>query len=110
MVRVCNIKFGIMVNEDLVELDFFVCLLFIYFWMLVDWEGCFEDCLKWIKVEVFFYDNVDVDLMLDDLVKVGFIYCYEVVGVKLIQVFNFVKYQIFYVCEQVSFFLGVDVE
>ncbi|QLF92284.1 phage replication protein [Pseudomonas sp. ABC1] len=102
MARARNIKPSIMANEDLVELDPFERLLFIYLWMLADREGRLEDRPKRIKAEALPYDSVDADLMLDNLARAGFILRYDVDGVKLIQVLNFAKHQTPHVREQAS--------
>lgn len=73
MSRFCNIKLGFFKNEELLELLFEYCILFQGLWCEVDCEGCFEDCLKWFKVEIFFYDNVDVVVGFVVLVVFGFI-------------------------------------
>ena len=93
MARARNIKPGFFVNEDLVELDFGVRLLFAGLWTLADREGRLEDRPKKIKIGVFPADNVDVDAMLQELNRYGFIYRYEINGAKYIQINNWHKHQ-----------------
>ena len=81
-------------NEDLAELDGLTRLLFIYLWMLSDREGRLEDRPKRIAAQALPYDRTaDVDQMLFELAKAGFIERYEAQGVKVIQVLNFSKHQ-----------------
>ena len=91
--RARNIKPGFFKNEDLVEIDPMGRLLFIGLWMMADREGRLEDRPRRIKMEVFPGDNCDVDALLDELQKWGFINRYEVDGSRYIQVLNFQKHQ-----------------
>ena len=68
-------------------------LLFIGLWIIADREGRLEDRPARIKVETLPYDNCDVDRLLDDLARFGFIIRYEVDGVRYIQITNFTKHQ-----------------
>lgn len=93
MARARNIKPGFFVNEDLVELDFGTRLLFVGLWTLADREGRLEDRPKKIKIGVFPADNVDVEAMLQELNRYGFVERYEVNGRKYIQIANWSKHQ-----------------
>jgi hypothetical protein len=93
MPRARNIKPGIMANDELAELPPETRLLFIYLWMLADREGRMEDRPKRIKGESFPYDVYDVDVMLDQLQKAGFLLRYEVDGQRLIEISGFKKHQ-----------------
>lgn len=93
MPRARNIKPGFFANEDLAEIEPTGRLLFIGLWMLADRDGRLEDRPKRIKGEIFPYDNCDIDSLLNDLHKFGFILRYEVGGVRYIQVTNFAKHQ-----------------
>lgn len=91
--RARNIKPGFFANEDLAEIDPMGRLLFIGLWMLADREGRLEDRPKRLKGTIFPYDNCDIDALLNDLQKYGFILRYEVDGMKCIQIVNFTKHQ-----------------
>lgn len=93
MARTRSIKPSFFKNEDLVELDFPVRLLFISLWTLADREGRLEDRPKRIKMEMFPADNFDVDSGLNDLERFNFLVRYEVDGKKYIQIENFTKHQ-----------------
>lgn len=94
MARARNIKPAIMDNEDLAELDGLTRLLFIYLWMLADREGRIEDRPKRIGAQALPYDrSADIDSMLNDLHRAGFILRYEVSGARFIQVLSFAKHQ-----------------
>lgn len=93
MPRARNIKPGFFANEDLAEIEPIGRLLFIGLWTLADRDGRLEDRPKRIKGELFPYDNCDINALLDDLQKYGFILRYEVEGGKYIQIVNFSKHQ-----------------
>lgn len=103
MARARNIKPGIMENEDLADLSHGHRLLFIYLWMLADREGRLEDRPKRIKAQAFPYDDgMDVDPMLSDLQRGGFLVRYVVDGQPVIQISKFSKHQAPHVREQAS--------
>lgn len=93
MARARNIKPGFFKNEILAELEMGDRLLFIGLWTLADREGRLEDRPKRIRIELFAFDDVDVDKMLATLHATGFILRYEIDGVKYIQITNFVRHQ-----------------
>jgi hypothetical protein len=93
MARSRNIKPGFFTNEELVELDFCVRLLFIGLWTLCDREGRMEDRPKKIKMALFPADNIDIEQALNDLASRNFIIRYEADGNQYIQVVNFGKHQ-----------------
>ena len=93
MPRARNIKPGFFANEELAEIEPIGRLLFIGLWTLADRDGRLEDRPKRIKGELFPYDNCDINALLDDLQKYGFILRYEVDGGKYIQIVNFSKHQ-----------------
>ena len=94
MARARNIKPKIMDNEDLADLPAMTRLLFIYIWMLADRDGRLEDRPKRIAAQALPYDrDADVDSMLDELMKSGFIARYQAQGIRVIQVLNFSKHQ-----------------
>lgn len=94
MARARNIKPSIMDNEDLAELEPLTRLLFIFLWMLADREGRLEDRPKRIAAQALPYDRkADVEKMLADLQRGGFIVRYSAAGVACIQIPAFVKHQ-----------------
>lgn len=93
MSRARNIKPGFFENELLAEIDPLGRLLFIGLWTIADREGRLEDRVKRIKAKILPYDDCDVDKLLDELAKRGFIIRYEVEGSRYIQVTNFKKHQ-----------------
>lgn len=93
MARARNIKPGVFKNEVLVELPAFTRLLFIGLWTLADREGRIEDRPKKIKLELFPYDQEDIECALSCLHAAGFIDRYEAGGTKVIEVVNFLRHQ-----------------
>lgn len=93
MARSRNIKPGLYKNEDLAECSIMARYIFPGMWMLADREGRMEDRPKRIKGELLPYDNADVDALLEELVRFGFILRYEVDGARFIQVLKFAEHQ-----------------
>lgn len=102
MARARNIKPGFYKNEDLAECSVWARLIFPGLWMLADREGRLEDRPKRIKGELLPYDSVEVDPLLCELVKFGFILRYEVSGQRYIQILKFAEHQTPHVREQAS--------
>lgn len=80
-------------NEDIVELSIEARLLFIGMWTLADREGRLENRPKKIKMSLFPADEINVSELLLDISKYGFIELYNVDGIDIIQIVNFVKHQ-----------------
>lgn len=94
MARARNIKPGFFSNEDLAECSFPARLCFAGMWTLADREGRLEDRPKRIKGELFRFDSVDVEPLLQELAKYGFILRYrDKAGLGIIQVLEFRKHQ-----------------
>lgn len=94
MARSRNIKPSIMANEELAELEPLSRLLFIYLWMLADKAGRLEDRPKRIAAQALPYDrSADVDAILNDLQRGGFIVRYVSQGVACIEISSFAKHQ-----------------
>lgn len=91
--RARNIKPSFFKNEALAELPMGTRLLFIGLWGMADREGRLEDRPKRIKIDVFPADDFNVNEALTQLQASGFIKRYEVEGLALIQILNFVKHQ-----------------
>ena len=93
MPRARNLKPGFFSNESLAECSPWARLCFAGLWTLADRDGRLEDRPKRIKGELFRFDSVEVEPLLQELERHGFILRYEVEGEKLIQVLAFVKHQ-----------------
>lgn len=93
--RARNIKPGFFKNPDLASLPIEHRMLFQGLWCLADCEGRLKDDHRLIKVEVFPYDNFQVDQMLVDLENSpgNFITRYKQDGIPVIQINNFSKHQ-----------------
>ncbi|MHC1744869.1 MAG: hypothetical protein AB9873_17830 [Syntrophobacteraceae bacterium] len=87
--RARSIKPGFFRNADLLECDPLTRILFAGLWCLADREGRLADRPRQIKIEVLPCDECDVDRMLAELQKRGFIVRYESGGARFIQVINF---------------------
>lgn len=94
MARARNIKPGFFKNEDLSECTPWARLCFAGLWTLADREGRLEDRPKRVKGELFAFDTIEVEPMLDELQRFGFIRRYRAAdGRALIQIVNFLKHQ-----------------
>ena len=102
MARSRNIKPGFFMNDELAQIHPLGRLLFIGLWTIADREGRLEDRPARIKAETLPYDDCDVDKLLNDLARYGFIIRYEVDGVRYIQVANFTKHQNPHIKEKAS--------
>lgn len=91
--RARTLKPGFFKNEQLAELPMAARLLFAGLWCLADREGRLEDRPRRIKAELFPYDDLDVEPLLQALADHGFIIRYAVDGARYIQVTNFTKHQ-----------------
>jgi hypothetical protein len=94
MARARNVKPSLFKNEVLGVADPLLSLLFVSLWCLADKAGRLEDRPLRIKAETFPYrDGANVEEMLNDLHKYGFIRRYVVGELRLIQIVNFDKHQ-----------------
>lgn len=93
MARARNIKPGFFTHDGLAELPALARLLFIGLWTVADRAGRLEDRPKRIRAEVMPYDDCDVDELLNELHRAGFILRYQVGGVRAIQVVKWEKHQ-----------------
>ncbi len=91
--RARNIKPGFFKNEDLAEVDPLGRLLFAGLWCLADREGRLEDRPRKIKAEVLPYDDCDVEGLLEELHRRGFIRRYQAAGRFLIAIPAFTAHQ-----------------
>jgi len=102
MARARNIKPGFFKNEDLAECSPWARLCFIGLWTLADREGRLEDRPKRIKGELFPYDSFEVEPLLHELVRYGFIERYEVDGVRVLSIPKFLEHQAPHIKEKAS--------
>lgn len=93
MSRIRTIKPDFFKDEKLAELSLAHRYLFEGLWTLADREGRLEDRPRYIKVEIFPYDKIEVDNLLNDLHSRGFIIRYLANGRNYIQIVNFSKHQ-----------------
>jgi hypothetical protein len=93
MARARNIKPGFFTNEDLAECTPWARLCFAGLWTLADREGRLEDRPKRIKGQLFALDSIEVEPLLGELVKHGFILRYAANGSGFIQILAFSKHQ-----------------
>lgn len=94
MPRMRMLKPSFFSNDVLAEIPPLGRLLFQGLWCLADRAGRLEDRPKRIKAEILPYDDeADVDELLSDLTKLGFITRYAHDGRRFIQVNNFSKHQ-----------------
>lgn len=93
MARSRNIKPGFYKNEDLAECSIWARFIFPGLWMMADREGRLEYRPKRIKGELLPYDNEDVQPLLQELERFGFILIYEAQGAKYIQIIKFRTHQ-----------------
>lgn len=100
---------GFCKNEYLAELSVEARLLFACMPMFADREGRMEDRPKKIRAEIFPYDHFDVDQLLDDLYKAGFVDRYETDGIKVVQIVNFAKHQNVHRNEEKSVLPGKEI-
>lgn len=91
--RARNIKPGFWKNEELAEIPYEARLLFIGLWGMADREGRLEDRPKRIRAEVFPFDLINIEKLLDVITLHGFIIRYEANAKRYIQIVNFEKHQ-----------------
>jgi len=93
MPRVRLLKPSFFTNDALGEVEPLGRLLFAGLWCIADREGRLHDRPRRIKAEVFPYDDVDVNRLLDELAARSLIDRYEVDGRRYVQVTTFSKHQ-----------------
>jgi hypothetical protein len=93
MARARNIKPGFFKNEDLAECSPWARLCFAGLWILADRSGRLQDRPRKIKGELFAFDSIEVEPLLVELHRRGFIDRYVADNVAVIQVVTFEKHQ-----------------
>jgi len=100
--RARNIKPDFFRDYDLCQLDVWARLLFAGLWCMADREGRLEYCPPRIAADVFPYDKIEVEKLLEQLATHNFVVIYEVVATdsgvvatsrRYVQVLNFDKHQ-----------------
>ena len=93
MARARNIKPGIITNDELASTSPFARLVFIYSWMLADFNGNLEYKPVKLKVQTLPYDDVDIDGLVTELERFGFVKRYDENGSRYMHICNFKKHQ-----------------
>lgn len=93
MARARILKPGFFKNDVLSECSFPARLLFAGLWTLADRDGCLEDRPKKIKGEIFPFDDVNCDALLNELAEKKFIVRYNVEEISYIQILTFKDHQ-----------------
>lgn len=93
MARIRTIKPEFWTDERVVELDFWVRLLFIGLWNFADDEGRMVCSEKRIKMQIFPGDSPNIRGGLDELTRAGLIEVYDVEGIEYLQIPTFLKHQ-----------------
>lgn len=93
MARARSLKPGFFSNDELAECGPLGMLLFEGLWCHADRAGRLEDRPKRLKAEILPYFDADVDALLDELERRGFVVRYSADGSRFVQVVNFAKHQ-----------------
>lgn len=93
MPRLRTIKPEFFKNDILCSLSPHHRLAFAGLWCWADRAGRLEDRPTRLRVEIFPYEAVDLNAILTDLARAGFIRRYEVDGSRYIQIRKFAKHQ-----------------
>lgn len=99
MPRIRYLKPEFFKDEDLKDLPFEARLFYQGLWCYSDREGRGEDRPERLKIEIFPYDNIDVEKMMDLLskpknhTKKPFINRYETDGIRYYEIINWTKHQ-----------------
>lgn len=88
-----NIKPSFFKNEELADIPYEARLLFIGLWCMADREGRLENRPKRMKAELFPYDHINIEKMLDVITCHGLTLHYTKNGNQYIQIINFTKHQ-----------------
>ncbi len=101
MARIRSLKPECFKDEDLATLPYEARLLYMGLWCYADREGRLEDRPKYLKIEIFPYDNVNIEKFLNLLANPNipdrpekvFIYRYIIDDRKYIYIPEFLKHQ-----------------
>src|SRR5258705_9379383 len=93
MGRIRSVHPGLFKDEAVMELSMTARFLAIGIWTLADDHGVFEWKPKVIRAELFPGDNVEIEALLDELVRQGCIVRFEDSGRAYGAIRNFLVYQ-----------------
>lgn len=93
MPRARLLKPGFFANQELAALPMAARLLFAGLWTLADRDGRLKDIPKWIDAQIFPYEEVETDSLLDQLQAAGFIRRYMKGGQDLIWIPSWQRHQ-----------------
>lgn len=93
MARIRTIKPEFWTDERVVEMDFWIRLLFIGLWNFADDEGRMVCSERRIKMQIFPADSPNIRGGLNELSRVGLIELYVVDGTEYLQIPTFLKHQ-----------------
>ena len=93
MARIRTIKPEFWSDERIVELDFWIRLLFVGLWNFADDEGRMVRSEKRIKMQIFPGDSPNIQGGLNELSRAGLIECYVIDGVEYLHIPTFLKHQ-----------------
>lgn len=93
MPRSRNIKPGFFANDELADCQPLTRLLFIGLWTIADRNGVLEDKPRKIKAQVLPYDECDIEKLLAELIKAGFLIRFQTEGQDYLHVENFKRHQ-----------------
>lgn len=93
MARIRTIKPDFFKNEQVGSLPYEWRILFVGLWTQADREGRLRERVRYLKSELFPYDEVDVDVGLGSLERAGLIDRYVVDGQSLIAIPTFLEHQ-----------------
>ena len=102
MSRLRTIKPGFFLDEELAECHPLARILFAGLWTIADREGRLEDRPRRIKAECLPYDDCDIDELLFELQRHGFIVRYGLDGLRFIAIPTWLKHQNPHVSEKPS--------
>jgi len=91
--RIRSIKPEFFDDEDLAALSVAHRLCFVGLWTQADKAGRMDDRPARLKVRIFPFDDVDMDTLLADLVRAGFVVRYVVGGKPYLAVRSWAKHQ-----------------
>ena len=92
MARARNIKPAFFQNQELGELQPIDRLAFIGMWTIADFRGCIELKFKRLKIQLLPYDDCNIESIISNLDKAGFIRIYSVQGQHYLKIINFEKW------------------
>ena len=93
MARIRSIKPDFFTDDRLAECSFAARLFAIAILTVADREGRMEDRPRKLKAQLLPYDDLDVEALLRELVKIGYLIRYEVGGERYIAIPGFKRHQ-----------------